>query len=130
MWSVRYGKNRYDPIGRNRLTRREPLWPINGLTPTSDCPHGSQIARGVVCGVRHCVARMTQQQIDRMACPEITDPETRIAEFNALIASGLLDSHVVERVNLHIKTLRAIINEMAGNPTRYRPDPRLKGGRG
>ena len=78
--------------------------------------------------VKHCVSNFTQRIIDQTTPPKPTDPEVRIKQFQDAIDSGFLEFDQELRMKAEIARLQSVIDDMAGNPTKYRPDPRLRGG--
>ena len=79
--------------------------------------------------VNHCMARYTQRLVDSTEPPNPTDPEIRIQQFQDMIDSGLLEIDQELRIKARISQLQSLIDSMAGSPTIYRPDPKLKGGK-
>jgi len=121
---------------RKRLRRYEPSFPIPGLFPSSPCPHPENPRPGYLCGCRECVSKGDQIAIDKSEAPEPVNPEDRalrrIDEIKGLIGEldPIADSKVIGDLYRQIVTQRAIVDEFSGQPTVYKPDPRLKGGKG
>ena len=78
--------------------------------------------------VKHCASNYTQRIIDQTPTPKPLDPETRIAQYQSWIDSGCLEIDQELRIRARIAQLQSMINDLAGNPTKYRPDPKLRGG--
>jgi hypothetical protein len=117
----------------NVLNRLMPIWPVNALTPDSRCPHGVWIGPDVVCGICSKVAKHTQQEIESEQWPVPENPEDRAVKQIAFFKAWLETHRDADtRTKLHIMKqiyrLEAVVNEWI-QPTRYRPDPKLKGGK-
>jgi hypothetical protein len=120
----------------NRFKRREPRWPANGLTPTSPHGHGTNDARhGDYCGAYDCVHERDQVEIERSKADPPVNPEDRaqrkIDEYRQAMESldPNLHPRLIAGLQAKIDEQRKIIDEWAGVPTVYRPDPRYKGGK-
>ncbi len=120
----------------NRFKRREPRWPVNGLTPTSPHGHGPHDAHhGDYCGAYDCVHERVQVEIENSYADPPVNPEDRaqrkIDEYRQAMADLDPAKHHRHIAGLHeaIAKQRAIIDRYSGQPTVYRPNPRLKGGK-
>src|SRR4051812_38024026 len=88
---------------RNVLNRVMPIWPGNLLTPASTCPHGVRIGQGSICGVKHCVSKHTQQDIDGCEWPAPENPEDRATRQIAFFRRWLFDHPESDtRTKVHI----------------------------
>ena len=115
----------------NRLTRCEPISPPTAIGPLSPCPDECQrreIRRGYFCLGCLSFHPRDQRMIDQSCPPPTLDPESRIAEMQRWIDSGELEIDQVLRLKSKIKSIQAVIDANANQPTIYRPHPKLKGG--
>lgn len=130
----RRGESDQPRNARSRLGRLRPFFPIY-MTPGATCPHGVRIHDGDVCMVKHCTSRHTQQDVDRTNPPPPVNPEDRalgkILEYQQAMEHLDPAKHhrLIAGLQVEIDRQRAIVDEYAGQPTVYRPDPRLKGGK-
>lgn len=112
---------------RKRFKRYEPSWPPNVLTPAS--PHAH---RGEYCGPHDCVQIYDQMAIDQSRAIPPVEPETRADKLRELM--GELDPdtdwNLIIRLRREIHDIERLIEKNAGHATVYKPDPRLKGGKG
>jgi hypothetical protein len=105
------------------------------LTPGSTCPHGVKIHDGDVCVVKHCASNHTQQEIDRSEAPRPENPEDkaarRIGEYRKAMEGLDPAKHprLIAGLRDEIAKQQEIISEYSGQPTVYRPNPKLKGGK-
>lgn len=80
--------------------------------------------------VKHCMSRYSQSLVDATDPPKPSDPETRIAQYQSWIDSGQLELDQELRIKARIAVLKGMVDSLAGNPTKYIPNPKLKGGMG
>ncbi len=118
---------------RSRQAKLRPFFPVLGFAPDSPCPHGARIHDGDVCMVNHCASHRTQHDVDASPAPLPVNPEDRalkaIGEWQEILEAGDLDRTTEREIRDRITRLKAVVHAWSGQPTVYRPNPRLKGGR-
>ena len=82
-----------------------------------------------VCAVGHCTGAFAELRLARRSAIPAIEPETRIAKLKKALDGGELDGDLAVRVRARIAQLEAVVETWAGTPTRYKPDPKLKGGK-
>jgi hypothetical protein len=114
-----------------RPVHLEPLMPVLYLTPDSACPHYGPIrdGSGFVCMVCDHASKLNDRIIDRTPAPPPQDPEMRAARLKREIESGELSAAAASRAKTEIAILEAMVFAEC-HPTRYVPDPKLRGGVG
>jgi hypothetical protein len=113
-----------------------PIYPVNVLMIGSDCPHRGPIRDGSDCYCEVCAAVSGPNQwaidVRSVGLPPPEDPELVIGRLRgrlqAMTRDGILDDQEKSMLEARIAGLEALIDHVM--PTKYVPDPRLKGGTG
>lgn len=113
----------------DRPTNLVPLFPVSGFRPDSPCPHNRPIRDGsdFVCMCKHCVSNLKSAILSRAVARPPIEPERRVAWLAKALKDGVLAGKAAEDAREQIARLRALV-DAPSEPTRYRPDGRLKGG--
>jgi hypothetical protein len=109
----------------------EPLFPVLYLTPVSECPHRGPLPDGssFICMVCSHASKISDRDISRRKAPPPQEPEQRIARLKNEVESGDLPDSVKQQATHEIAALEVMVLEEF-RPTRYVPDPKLRGGVG
>ena len=84
-----------------------------------------------MCGLCHRTGEANERRIANSEAPYPADPEDRIRGLRENLAVALAQQNhdSAARIRAAIEQLESVIETWAGTPTKYKPDPKLKGGK-